>query len=276
MALHTQLPIYKVAYDLLDAITDLSKNMPMVVDMEASRDYLGCVVAHQRCEIGVSEYRRTSRQQCGFFNVRQQGIASYGRGLRGGETLAGSCIRYANLQVSAHPDWRQVVRIYPAQHRSRVMAYNKLTIEQKLLAKAKWEGDCLIWFGDKDSNGYGRIRYNGKKVYAAHRLVYELANGSIPDGQVVRHKCDNMACINIQHLELGTQKQNVHDMLERGRANHAKGESHGRAKLTRAQVEEIRNRHIPRKHGCGCRALAREYQVSPSTVVDIINRTHWK
>ena len=56
----------------------------------------------------------------------------------------------------------------------------------------------------------------------------------------MRHKCDNPACFNIEHLELGTQGDNVRDMHERGRARAVKGEKHGRAKLTDQQVAEIR------------------------------------
>lgn len=156
------------------------------------------------------------------------------------------------------------------------MAYNKLSIEEKLAAKARWEGDCLIWFGDKDSNGYGRIRYAGRKTYPAHRLAYELAHGPIQEGLVVRHKCDVCACINISHLEIGTHKDNAQDSVKRGRAIRAKGEAHGRAKLTQAQVDEIRRRYIPNKYGFGATGLAREFGVSKSTIHDILRGAHWK
>lgn len=156
------------------------------------------------------------------------------------------------------------------------MAYNKLPIHLRLSSKARREGDCIIWFGNKDSNGYGRIRWAGKRGYPAHRLAYELKHGPIPDGLVVRHKCDVCACINVDHLELGTQKDNVQDSVKRGRAIRAKGETHGRAKLTQAQVDEIRARYIPRKRGHGCRVLAREFGVSFSAIWDIVQGNHWK
>lgn len=156
------------------------------------------------------------------------------------------------------------------------MAYNKLSIEERLLTKARWEGDCLVWVGDRDSNRYGRIRHNGQKSYPAHRLMYELRKGVIPDGLVVRHKCDNPACINIEHLETGTQKDNVGDMFVRARANRANGEAHGRAKLTQAQVDEIRRRYTPGKYGKGTHALAREFGVAQSTVMAVVSGKHWK
>ncbi len=156
------------------------------------------------------------------------------------------------------------------------MAFNKLTIQLKLSSKARREGDCLVWFGDKDPCGYGRIRYAGKKGYPAHRLAYELRHGEIPAGLVIRHKCDNPSCINVDHLETGTHKQNSADSVERGRAIRAKGESHGRAKLTQSQVDEIRRRYIPGKHGHGSHALAKKFGVAQSTLMAILRGVHWK
>ena len=156
------------------------------------------------------------------------------------------------------------------------MAYNKLSIEERLLVKAEWKGECLVWFGNKDPNGYGRIRYGGCANYPAHRLMYELKHGPIPDGLVLRHSCDNPSCINDMHLTPGTQKQNVADMFERGRANRATGENHGRAKLTREQVEAIRRRYVPGKRGFGTRSLAKEFGVAQSTLRAIVSGEHWK
>ena len=156
------------------------------------------------------------------------------------------------------------------------MAFNKMTIEQRLLAKSERRGDCLIWIGDKDSNGYGRIRYGGVKSYPAHRLMYEIKRGPIPDGMVLRHSCDTPGCINDAHLTPGTQKQNVADMFERGRANRASGDRHGRAKLTQEQVNTIRQRYVPGKRGCGMRSLAKEFGVSQPAISAIVKGESWK
>lgn len=156
------------------------------------------------------------------------------------------------------------------------MAFNKLTPEQRLLTKVSAEGDCLVWFGNKDSNGYGRLRHAGCAHYPAHRLMYELRKGVIPDGLNIRHTCDNPPCINPDHLIVGTQKQNVADMFERGRANRASGDAHGRSKLTQAMVNEARARYTPGKRGAGIRVLAREYGVVFSTMRDALNGAHWK
>ncbi len=93
---------------------------------------------------------------------------------------------------------------------------------------------------------------------------------------MIRHRCDNPSCINHEHLEVGSQLDNVRDMLERGRANKAKGETNGRAKLTAEQVAEIRNSYVPRKYGHGSHALAKKYGVSKPTIRAILNGEAWK
>jgi hypothetical protein len=55
--------------------------------------------------------------------------------------------------------------------------------------------------------------------FKAHRVAWEMFNGPIADGLIVRHKCDNPNCVNPKHLEVGTQKQNMMDASARGRLN---------------------------------------------------------
>lgn len=86
----------------------------------------------------------------------------------------------------------------------------------------------------KAKNGYG---YIGR--FLAHRVVYEGAFGPIPKGMFICHKCDNPSCINIDHLFMGTPKDNTRDMIRKGRTNPRKGESHYRAILTESQAKEI-------------------------------------
>lgn len=73
-----------------------------------------------------------------------------------------------------------------------------------------WEGTL----GGSDGRGYFS---SGGVKWLAYRLVYTLVYGPIPEGQVVRHKCDNKLCCNPQHLELGSQSENEHDKYDRGR-----------------------------------------------------------
>src|SRR5699024_1829841 len=88
-----------------------------------------------------------------------------------------------------------------------------------------------------NSFGYPRIMKNGKH-YNMHRYLYMKHYGKIPKGLVVRHKCDVPGCINIEHLELGTYKDNSQDMIQRNR--HHYGEINKSSKLTEEDVLEIR------------------------------------
>jgi hypothetical protein len=82
---------------------------------------------------------------------------------------------------------------------------------------------CWLWTGAVDQNGYGRIWSGGitdagnKRALIAPRVSYQEHVGPIPEGLVVRHICDNPACVAPYHLEIGTMKQNVRDMIDRGR-----------------------------------------------------------
>lgn len=97
---------------------------------------------------------------------------------------------------------------------------------------------CWLWRGCVDSSGYGLVRIDGRLV-KAHRYAYERARGAIPPGLVVRHRCDVRRCCNPDHLETGTQADNMRDRDERGRHVALRGEAHGRAKLTARQASEI-------------------------------------
>lgn len=83
----------------------------------------------------------------------------------------------------------------------------------------KSETECWNWTGAK-ALGYGILAKGWKQTpYKACRLSYELFVGPIPNGLYIRHKCDNPACVNPNHLEPGTQKQNMQDASKRGRLN---------------------------------------------------------
>ena len=110
-------------------------------------------------------------------------------------------------------------------------------------AQGCWES-CRF----KTSKGYTYVRYNGVRQ-GTHRLAYETWVGPIPEGHVVRHKCDNHPCINPDHLETGTHADNARDKVERGRA--PRGDSHWASKVTEreflALVEEKERGVIPVK-----------------------------
>ena len=85
------------------------------------------------------------------------------------------------------------------------------------------ESNCIEWTGGIDFEGYGRRKINGK-TYRAHRLVWETANGPIPPDMLICHKCDNPACVRLEHLFLGTTQDNTRDRDSKGRQARPKGE----------------------------------------------------
>lgn len=82
------------------------------------------------------------------------------------------------------------------------------------------ETSCWKWQGALVSTGYGQLRWFGR-LTPAHRVAYELANGEIPEGLLIRHTCDNPPCCNPAHLLTGTPADNARDRTERGRHQSA-------------------------------------------------------
>lgn len=75
---------------------------------------------------------------------------------------------------------------------------------------------CWLWMRSYDEDGYGQVHHNGKR-YRTHRLAWELYRGEIPNGLLVLHKCDVTACVNPDHLFLGTVQDNATDRVRKGR-----------------------------------------------------------
>lgn len=87
------------------------------------------------------------------------------------------------------------------------------------------EDECWEWKDFRDRGGYGKFWLNGKSVISS-RVAWVIANGSIEDGLVVCHKCDNPSCCNPDHLFVGTNLDNVADRVAKGRCGRQPGEQH--------------------------------------------------
>lgn len=158
---------------------------------------------------------------------------------------------------------------------------------------------CWEWTAGKNKNGYGK--FYALKHDTAHRVSYIMHVGEIPVGMLVCHHCDNPACVNPNHLFLGTPADNSADMVAKGRsakgdkssvrlnmasrprgdAHHLrrmpelvkKGTAHPRHKLTEAQVLEIRALY---KAGVGTGKLESLYGMSGGAIYAIVHRRTWK
>ena len=142
---------------------------------------------------------------------------------------------------------------------------------------------CWLWHGAVNPRGYGSFGLNGRTVLA-HRHAYELTTGPIPTGLFLLHRCDVPACVNPDHLHVGTHAENMTEMTSRGRSgvgdrnssrrhprSRPRGERVGTAKLSAVEVEEIRE-----LRGVSQREIARRYGVDQSTVHHVVSGKTWK
>lgn len=133
--------------------------------------------------------------------------------------------------------------------------------------------DCWYWIGSLDPSGYGIWSY-GKKT-RAHRAVFELWGKKIPENMLVLHICDARNCVNPDHLYLGDQRQNVHDMMARGRfvSSPRYGEKNPMAKLSREKIEIAKKR---RNDGVSYKQIAHEMGFSTMTIFRALTGRSWQ
>lgn len=153
--------------------------------------------------------------------------------------------------------------------------------------------DCWLWQTHISEGGYGQFYYE-KTNTNAHRIAWILTYGAIPDDLFVLHNCDSRypiddftsrRCVNPSHLRLGTHDDNMDDRNKKGRVpfglrngaytkpeRRPKGEKHGSAKLTEAQVREIFKLRFTMRY----QDIAEKYGVSKSAVNHIVRGDSWK
>ncbi len=134
--------------------------------------------------------------------------------------------------------------------------------------------ECINWTKYIDKRyGYGVISVKGKLV-KAHRAAWIAANGPIPEGLYVLHRCDNRACVNVEHLWLGTYADNNRDCRDKGRNKYpdTKGVLHGLSKIqeqTAVKIKMLRGLVSEKKVGDAV-------GLSQSQVHDIMVGKAWK
>ena len=134
------------------------------------------------------------------------------------------------------------------------------------------ENDCWSWKGARSrGTGYGSFTVGTNLRVGAHRYMYELLNGHIPEGLFVMHTCDNPICVNPHHLMLGTHNENMQDMANKKRA--CCGERHHKSKLTEGEVRLIRDLY---QQGLTQVRLAEIFGVSQANIGYIVNFDIWR
>lgn len=175
-------------------------------------------------------------------------------------------------------------------------AQRKRSLADRLWGQVTKTESCWLHQGSKNSRGYGRVGSDdhGHGMRLAHRVAWEVTYGPIPAGLSVLHRCDNPACCRPDHLFLGTQSDNMRDMVTKGRhaaqrypdqlprgdrhwsSQHPewvrRGEGHGQAKLTADDVRAIRRLHA---EGNTLASIAARFGMSPGHTWSIVHRASW-
>ena len=135
--------------------------------------------------------------------------------------------------------------------------------------------NCWEWLGTKSSSGYGNLNYykDGRQVTeSAHRTMWQICFGNIPDGMFICHSCDNPPCVNPYHLFIGTPAENSRDRDSKRRL--PVGEDHHNSKLSVGNVLEIRELYVTGNYTQV--KLGEMFSVSRVNIFDIVHRNIWR
>lgn len=158
--------------------------------------------------------------------------------------------------------------------------YVRGTLAERFWAHVHKTETCWLWTGAISARGYGAFHVKHGQNGVAHRIAYELTYGMILPGFFCCHRCDVPLCVRPDHLFLGTTTDNMRDMVRKGRHHSTlhpelrpHGEAHYFAKLTEANVREIR-RLYAEEHATK-KGLARTFGVSRRLIQTILSGKGW-
>ena len=162
-----------------------------------------------------------------------------------------------------------------------ILARRWTEIQVRFWSRVDRTETCWVWIGGRQKRADGSLWYGvfcigHGKSYLAHHVAWIAENGAVPDGLVLRHSCDNPACVRSAHIEPGTQAQNLEDMRVRGRAFTEFGRSgveHPAAKMNPGRVREIR---ALREQGLSVAKIGAVVGLHGSTVHDIVTGKTWR
>lgn len=149
-----------------------------------------------------------------------------------------------------------------------------ITVKERFWSKVDRSGGpdaCWPWTASLDGRGYGQFGIGHDRMFRAHRMAVEMDGRPVSPGDVVCHHCDNKRCVNPSHLYVGTKRTNTDDAMRRGQT--ARGERSGPAKLTSAEVSEVKARVA---YGWSQSMVAMMFGICQQSVSDIVRGVNWK
>lgn len=148
------------------------------------------------------------------------------------------------------------------------------SVQERFWSKVNRDNDdgCWEWVGGKVRGGYGWFKSDDKH-YQAHRFVWMITYGEIPNGMLICHTCDNPSCVNPKHLWLGTDKTNAEDRVRKKRQSRGTT-NHPKIRVSPEQVKEMRK--VYSLGNISMRKLASIYGICYSETNAILNHRTWK